>query len=133
MFAFYADDNNVDVNSLCDFACNTVGLCICEVAETYSCDYNSNFTSIDALEAAAAALPASQLFCAEMWTLEYLASNMTANLDAYAAASNDYGELFGYYEEYIKDMIQVCGYPVPYQTSQPGKCCNRFPMLTDVC
>lgn len=108
LFGFYPDDDNVDVIDLCDFACNTVGLCVCEVPETYACDYSTTYTSLEDLEAAASALPDDQMFCAEMWTLEFLSANMTAALSAYAAASNGYAELFGYYEEYIKNMIQVC-------------------------
>lgn len=107
MFAFAPGDGNADVQALCDFACNTVGLCVCEVQENYLCDYKTKYTSMEALQAAAAALPSDRMFCAEMWTLEFLSANMTANLDAYATANYGYGELFGYYEDYIKDLIQV--------------------------
>lgn len=113
MLALYPDDSNVDVLALCNFACNTVGFCVCEVAETYLCDYSTTYTSMEALEAAAAALPDDRMYCAEMWTLEFLSANMTANLDAYTTAGDGYADLFGYYEEYIKGMIQVRGFPIP--------------------
>ncbi|TVY81252.1 Killer toxin subunits alpha/beta [Lachnellula suecica] len=71
---------------------------------TAPCDYTLSFSSLTQFESVSDQYPA---YCAEIYALEALLSELAEASANYTDADNGYDGLFGYYVKYIKDMVPL--------------------------
>ncbi|KAI1872594.1 hypothetical protein JX265_005474 [Neoarthrinium moseri] len=95
------------------------------------------YTSLDAIQAAVGTIPT---YCIPVYTIPILDSMLYQAMDDYNDVNNGYDDVFGYYETYVKDLVQpqldsfmsieggdgnkyfTCTYQEGNQASKTGAC-----------
>ncbi|KAJ5211430.1 exo-1-3-beta-D-glucanase [Penicillium cinerascens] len=69
---------------------------------TWKCDLSQTYTTVDSLNVAASDYPNQCMPYYALGTLYYTLNNTMAN---YTSTNVDYDKYFGYYQEYVRDMV----------------------------
>ncbi|GIJ86242.1 hypothetical protein Asppvi_005128 [Aspergillus pseudoviridinutans] len=69
---------------------------------SWKCDLTQQYATVDALNAALGSYPDQ---CMPYYALGTLYTTLNASLANYTETNKDYDEYFGYYQEYVRDMV----------------------------
>lgn len=71
-------------------------------ALSWACDLSQSYATVDDLDSAVSTYPEQ---CMPYYVVDTLYNILTASMDNYTVANEDYDKYFGYYQEYVRDMV----------------------------